>query len=60
MVGVTEAASIAGVSRSRIYEAIQQGHMKPDPHSLVVALKRLDVEAFRDRQKSKGGRPKKA
>jgi len=57
---VSEAATLARVSRGRIYAAIRQGWFCPVPDVPYVCLRQKDVEAFRDREKPKGGRSKRA
>lgn len=59
LVTYTQAAEIVGVTRQRIALAVTQGHLTPVPDLPVKLLKREDVEQFRDREKSKGGRPRK-
>lgn len=57
--GAKQAASVLGVKPQRVYQAVDTGEL-PCVLRRPLVLKLEDVEAFRDREKSKGGRPKKA
>lgn len=56
LISISEAARIAGTSRNGIYLGIKREELTPIPSR--VMLSRKQVEAWAQREKSKGGYPK--
>lgn len=63
LLSVVEAAARAGVTRDRIYKATRQSvnplPVAPNLPRRCVRFLPADIDAWRDRDKSKGGRPPK-
>jgi len=58
LVGVGEAKEILGVTDAAVRKAIIEGRLPAEKVGGVVSLKREDVEAYRDRPKRRGPKPR--